>query len=93
MHLLWVAPILYCICFSPEEFVHSEREPLQLLFPLERDSSLSHLSTPVAFQHLWPGSPNGAVGYPDWLGIQISEHAAPILGGFAHCRPVLARNG
>ncbi|GBN02998.1 hypothetical protein AVEN_223701-1, partial [Araneus ventricosus] len=25
-----------------------------------------HVSTSVAFQHLLPGSPNGAVGYPDW---------------------------
>ncbi|GBN38195.1 hypothetical protein AVEN_161224-1, partial [Araneus ventricosus] len=31
-----------------------------------------HVSTSVAFQHLFPGSPNGAVVYPDWLEIEFS---------------------
>ncbi|GBL94918.1 hypothetical protein AVEN_187439-1 [Araneus ventricosus] len=46
----------------------SKHEPSQLRFPLERESlpPHTHISTPVAFQHLWPGGPNGAVGNPNF---------------------------
>ncbi|GBM76929.1 hypothetical protein AVEN_132430-1 [Araneus ventricosus] len=39
------------------------------------------VSTPVAFQHLWPENLNGAFGYSDWLGIHTSERTAPFLTG------------
>ncbi|GBL88953.1 hypothetical protein AVEN_144640-1 [Araneus ventricosus] len=40
-------------------------------FPLE-SLPFPHVSIQVAFQNFSPGSPNGAVGYPDWLDIQPS---------------------
>ncbi|GBN48936.1 hypothetical protein AVEN_244645-1 [Araneus ventricosus] len=67
----------------------SKLEPPPARIP-SRASPLPHLSTPVTFQHLWPCSPNGAVGYTDWLAIQTSEHTAPFLTSFSPCRPVLA---
>ncbi|GBM37624.1 hypothetical protein AVEN_132075-1 [Araneus ventricosus] len=55
--------------------------PRLLRFPLEQKNltALPHISKTVAFQHLWPVSPNEVVGYPDWLEIQTFAHTVPIL--------------
>ncbi|GBM84060.1 hypothetical protein AVEN_179133-1 [Araneus ventricosus] len=72
---------------------HSD-PPLLLLFPRlqtantliasrAREPSLPslHASVPVAFQHLWPSSPNG---YPERFEIEIFDLTVPILIGFWH---------
>ncbi|GBO03988.1 hypothetical protein AVEN_124880-1 [Araneus ventricosus] len=43
----------------------------------------AHVITPVAFQHLWPGSPNRKPGFQDKVNIQTSDHTMPILIGFS----------
>ncbi|GBL78143.1 hypothetical protein AVEN_181672-1 [Araneus ventricosus] len=47
-------------------------------------SLLLHVFTQVAFQHIWPGSPNRAAGYLDSLKIPNFDHAAPVLSCFSH---------
>ncbi|GBM99900.1 hypothetical protein AVEN_188417-1 [Araneus ventricosus] len=71
------APLLHLL------IPHLQNINMHLLrFPLERES-LSHVSTPVAFQHLGPGSPNGAAGYPECSDIHTFDHTPPILIGFS----------
>ncbi|GBO34480.1 hypothetical protein AVEN_180877-1 [Araneus ventricosus] len=38
---------------------------LRFLLERERLTPFPHVSIPVAFQNLWSGSPNGAIGYPN----------------------------
>ncbi|GBO15529.1 hypothetical protein AVEN_249362-1 [Araneus ventricosus] len=54
--------------------------PRQLRFPPVR-GSLPHVSTPAAFQNLWPSNPNG---FQDKLNVQTFDHNTPILIGFLH---------
>ncbi|GBN04976.1 hypothetical protein AVEN_115481-1 [Araneus ventricosus] len=46
---------------TPSTFSSAYKSPTYLRFPLVRKNlpPLPHVSTPVAFQHLWPFSPNG----------------------------------
>ncbi|GBN52285.1 hypothetical protein AVEN_51172-1 [Araneus ventricosus] len=80
-------PLLHLLLPSP-----SKREPWPSLIsararePLR--SLLLNVSTQVAFQHIWPGSPNRAAGYLDSLKIRTVDHAAPLLSCFSHSRPV-----
>ncbi|GBM57594.1 hypothetical protein AVEN_85457-1 [Araneus ventricosus] len=50
----------------------------------ETATLLPHASTPVAFQHLCPSSPNGVAGYPEGLNIQTFVPTAPVLIGLSH---------
>ncbi|GBL86144.1 hypothetical protein AVEN_89169-1 [Araneus ventricosus] len=59
-----------------------------LHLPAIHDLSTRRKSTLVTFQHLWPVSPNGALGFSERLKIQTFDHTAPILLGFLHRRPV-----
>ncbi|GBM13309.1 hypothetical protein AVEN_226291-1 [Araneus ventricosus] len=70
-------PIHYCIYFHPPAPISSRaREP--------QPPPPCTTSTTVAFQHLWPGNPNGVFGYSERLKIQTLDHTAPILIGFSH---------
>ncbi|GBO10897.1 hypothetical protein AVEN_119489-1 [Araneus ventricosus] len=76
--------VLFCTYFYlPPISISSRARELQPLSPI---------STPVAFQHLWPGSPNGELGYPEGLKTQTFDHTAPILIGFSYWRLVVARS-
>ncbi|GBM41752.1 hypothetical protein AVEN_173146-1 [Araneus ventricosus] len=66
----------------PSLILARAREPLRFL--------LLHVSTQVANQHIWPGSPNRDAGYLDSLKIRTVDHAAPLLSCFSHSRPVFA---
>ncbi|GBO14438.1 hypothetical protein AVEN_212517-1 [Araneus ventricosus] len=49
---------------------HQNMIPRLLPFPLEQRSlsSLPHVFPPIAFQHLWPGNPNGVLGIQNnWI--------------------------
>ncbi|GBM30183.1 hypothetical protein AVEN_134223-1 [Araneus ventricosus] len=67
IHPLKVTQIPYCVYFFLCPFQ----------FPVARE--VPHISTINAFQHLWPGTPNTAARYSDWLDIQNSNQTAPIL--------------
>ncbi|GBL55434.1 hypothetical protein AVEN_157657-1 [Araneus ventricosus] len=84
--------IMWSLLANHKPIFYAHLNPLLLLLlpadPIsstvtEPHSSLD-ISTRIDFPHLWPGSPNRSLGYPDKLNIQTSESTAPILIDFSH---------
>ncbi|GBN37181.1 hypothetical protein AVEN_165959-1 [Araneus ventricosus] len=69
-NLLQVTLIPYCINSPPLSKRQSPHTPISS--ERREPHSPPHVFVPSAFQHLWPGSTNGVVGYPDWLEIITS---------------------
>ncbi|GBL76061.1 hypothetical protein AVEN_234368-1 [Araneus ventricosus] len=60
----------------------SKREPPPApISSSSRKPPLLHISTPVAFQHSWPGSPNG---FQANLDFKTFDHTTPILIRYSH---------
>ncbi|GBO29649.1 hypothetical protein AVEN_238899-1 [Araneus ventricosus] len=82
-------PLRHLLLLSP-----SKRETQPSLISSGESESyrslLPNVSTEVAFQHIWLGSPNRAAGYSDSLKIRTVDLAAPVLSCFSHSRPVCA---